>query len=336
MSDLIGRTLGHYRIVEKIGEGGMGEVYRAHDERLDRDVAIKVLHQDVAQDADRLARFEKEARALAALNHSNIAMIFGLETVRLPASVIPRSAEGATRDLGGGLQDDTEQPPTQIPRRGADAPLARDDRQADTDPGLKPQAPRRTVTFLVMELLEGENLRERIPSDGMPWQKVVEIGAAIADGLAAAHSKGIVHRDLKPENVFITSDGRVKVLDFGLARVTVPVKEDAETATQTPAGTAAGTVMGTVGYMSPEQACGDAPSTPGQRSSSASVAILYEMMAGRRPFEGDTTAETRWPRCCVTTRRRINGASTPSLTLRLVELLLTKGRCRDGSSRPPT
>ena len=196
MSDLIGRTLGHYCIVEKIGEGGMGEVYRAHDERLDRDVAVKVLHRDVAQDIDRLARFEREAKAVAKLAHPNILEIwdFGFEA---------------------------------------------------------------GVTYAVTELLDGQNLRQSIPATGMPWQKVVEMGAAIAYGLAAAHGKGIVHRDLKPENVFVTSDGRVKILDFGLAQVKVPIEEDAETATLTPAGTVAGTVLGTMGYMSPEQLRGE-------------------------------------------------------------------------------
>ena len=153
---MIGATLGRYRIVAKIGEGGMGEVYRAHDEKLDRDVAIKVLHEDVAQDADRLARFEREAKAVAALEHPNILAIY---------------------DFG-------------------------------TDQG---------VTYAVTELLDGQNLRQAIPTSGMPWQKVAEIAAAIADGLAAAHGKGIVHRDLKPENIFVTSDGRVKILD-SLAR----------------------------------------------------------------------------------------------------------------------
>ena len=218
MQDLIGRTLGHYRIVDKIGEGGMGEVYRAHDERLDRDVAIKVIHESVAQDADRLARFEREAKAVAKLDHPNILAIhdFGTE--------------------GG-------------------------------------------VTYAVTELLNGENLRQSIPESGVAWQKVVEIGAAIADGLAAAHGKGIVHRDLKPENVFITSDGRVKVLDFGLAQVKVPVEEDAETATLTPAGTVPGSVMGTMGYISPEQLRGQ---PVGARSDIFALgSVLYEMLSGK-------------------------------------------------------
>jgi len=229
MSDLIGRTLGHYRITDKIGEGGMGEVYRAHDERLDRDVAIKVLHESVAQDADRLARFEREAKAVAKLAHPNILEIW---------------------DFG------------------------RED----------------GITYAVTELLDGQTLRQGIPPTGMPWQKVVEMGATIADGLAAAHSKGIVHRDLKPDNVFATSDGRVKILDFGLAQMKVPVEEEAETATMTPAGTVAGTVMGTMGYMSPEQLRGE----PSDARSDifALGCVLHEMLSGRTAFLRDSTAET--------------------------------------------
>jgi len=226
---MIGTTLGHYRITAKIGEGGMGEVYRAQDERLDRGVAIKVLHQDVAQDVDRLARFEREAKAVARLAHPNILEIW---------------------DFG-------------------------------TDEG---------VTYAVTELLEGKNLRQSIPTSGMPWQKVVEIGAAIADGLAAAHGKGIVHRDLKPENIFITSDGRVKILDFGLAQVKEPVEEEAETATLTPAGTLPGSILGTMGYMSPEQLRGE----PADARSDifALGCVLYEMLSGKAPFLRKSTAET--------------------------------------------
>ena len=166
MPDLIGRTLGHYRIVEKIGEGGMGEVYRAHDERLGRDVAVKVLPESVAQDEERLARFEREAKAVAALSHSNILEIFDF----------------------------------------------------DTQTG---------VTFAVTELLEGESLGEvlRRSRSPLPWMQVLEIGAAVANGLGAAHGKGVVHRDLKPENIFKTADGRVKILDFGLAQVKVPLEK---------------------------------------------------------------------------------------------------------------
>jgi serine/threonine protein kinase len=230
MRELIGTTLGHYRIVEKIGAGGMGEVYRAHDERLDRDVAVKVLLEAVAQDADRLARFEREAKAVAKLDHPNILSIY----------------------------------------------------EFGTDRG---------VTFAVTELLEGESLRECLINAGgpLPWRRAQEIGAAVANGLGAAHSKGVVHRDLKPENVFLIDDGRVKILDFGLAQVKVPVEEEAETATLTPAGTVPGTVMGTVGYMSPEQVRGQ---TADARSDIFALGcVLYEMLAGHRAFKRDTTAE---------------------------------------------
>jgi serine/threonine protein kinase len=235
MFDLSGRTLGHYRIVERIGAGGMGEVYRARDERLDRDVAIKVLQEAVAGDPERMRRFEREAKALAALSHPNIAVVYGFETV-----------SGA--DAGG-------------------------------------------ITFLVMELLEGESLRQRIPSAGLGWQKAVEIGASVADGLAAAHGKGIVHRDLKPENIFVTADGRVKILDFGLAKLRQP---DLEAGTETPTAsleTAEGAVMGTVGYMSPEQVRGQ----PADSRSDifALGCVLYEMLAGRRAFAGETAADTQ-------------------------------------------
>jgi len=229
MQDLIGRTLGHYRIVEKIGEGGMGVVYRAQDERLDRDVAIKVIREAVAQDEDRLARFEREAKAVAKLAHPNILEIWDF-----------------------GLEDG--------------------------------------VTYAVTELLDGQNLRQSIPASGMPWQKVVQMGAAIADGLAAAHGKGIVHRDLKPENVFVTSDGRVKILDFGLAQVKEPVEEEAETATLTPAGTVPGSVMGTMGYMSPEQLRGE--SSDARSDIFALGCVLYEMLSGQSAFLRHSTAET--------------------------------------------
>ncbi len=227
MKDLTGRTLGHYRIVEKIGEGGMGVVYRAHDERLDRDVAIKVLPEAVAGDRDRLSRFEREARAVAQLDHPNILAI---------------------HDFGS--EDGT--------------------------------------VYAVMELLDGKSLREVIAKGGLGPGKVVEYARAIADGLAVAHAKGIIHRDLKPENVFLTRDGRIKILDFGLARIVVPVDNEAETVTISPKGTAVGTVLGTVGYMSPEQAEGRP--ADGRSDLFSLGAMLYEMLTGRRPFVGATAA----------------------------------------------
>jgi len=244
---MIGINLAHYRIVEEIGRGGMGVVYRAHDERLDRDVAIKLLPEELARDPERIRRFKREAKALAALSHPAIAVVHGLE-----------SAEPSATRSG----------------RGSEA-------------SPKPHAPYLT-TFLIMELLEGNSLRQRIASTGMKWERAAEIGAAVADGLAAAHGKGIIHRDVKPENIFITSDDRVKILDFGLARIAAAAGRDATTEMLPPSGTVPGTVLGTAGYMSPEQATGR-PVDP--RSDLFSLGVtLYEMLSGRQPFAGDTAA----------------------------------------------
>jgi serine/threonine protein kinase/tetratricopeptide (TPR) repeat protein len=232
---MIGTTLSHYRIVEKIGEGGMGVVYRARDTALDRDVAVKVLPEDLAEDPERLARFEREAKTLAALNHPNIATVFGFETV-------------------------------------------------DSGAGLPPQ------TFLAMELLEGESLRELISKDGLTIGKAVEYARTIADGLAAAHDKGIIHRDLKPENVFLTRDGRIKILDFGLAKLLLP-EEDLTTETPTATlHTAPGRLLGTVAYMAPEQVEGQA-ADHGSDIFALGV-VLYEMLTGHRPFRGSSSAAT--------------------------------------------
>jgi tetratricopeptide (TPR) repeat protein len=230
MSDLIGRTLGHYRVVEMIGEGGMGEVYRAHDNRLDRDVAVKVLPEEVAEKPDRLARFEREARAVAKLSHPNILDVYELG-----------EHEGRP--------------------------------------------------FMSTELLEGETLRDRLGGASLGWRRATEIGAAIADGLGAAHEAGICHRDLKPSNVFITADGRVKVLDFGLARYEdAGVGKDVTHAPTITRHTDPGTVLGTVGYMSPEQVRGE---TVDQRSDIFSLGcVLYEMVSGQRAFSGDSAVET--------------------------------------------
>ena len=230
MRDLIGRTLGHYRIVEKIGEGGMGEVYRAHHERLDRDVAIKVLPERVAANTDRLRRFEREAKAVASLSHSNILEIFDFDT------------EG-------------------------------------------------DVTYAVTELLEGETLREHLQESRgpLPWRQVQEIGAAVANGLGAAHGKGVVHRDIKPSNIFLCSDERVKILDFGLAATHEVVDSEAETGSIEAALTHEGSVMGTVGYMAPEQVRGE-PADP-RTDIFAFGCVLYEMLTGERAFKRDTAAE---------------------------------------------
>jgi len=224
-----GSRLGPYEILAPIGAGGMGEVYRARDPRLGRDVAIKVLPASFSADADRLRRFEQEARAAGILNHPNITAVL---------------------DIG----------------------------EMDGAP------------YVVQELLEGETLRQAL-AGGLSPRKAIDYAIQIAHGLAAAHEKGIVHRDLKPENVFVTKDGRVKILDFGLAKLTH--LEEGSHATNLPtatAGTEPGMVLGTLGYMSPEQVRGRAADA---RSDIFSFgAILYEMLAGQRAFKGDSAADT--------------------------------------------
>ena len=224
------QTISHYRIIGKLGAGGMGDVYRARDTRLDRDVAIKVLPTSFANDEDRLRRFEQEARATSALNHPNILTVYDIG-----------SHEGSP--------------------------------------------------FIVAELLEGEELRQLLNDGPLPPRKAVDFARQIASGLAAAHEKGITHRDLKPENLFVTTDGRVKILDFGLAKLRPQRSEPAGSGVATQkAITDPGAVMGTVGYMSPEQVRGQEVD---YRSDIFSFgAILYEMLTGRRAFLRETMAET--------------------------------------------
>ena len=231
----------------------MGEVYRAEDTRLGREVAIKVLPETVAQDAERLARFEREAKVLASLNHPNIATLYGLETA------IP---SGPDADSG-----------------------------ADSDASPKPQAPSPT-TFLAMELVEGEDLAQRIAKGPIPVKESVAIGKQIADGLEAAHAKGIIHRDLKPANIRITTDGTVKILDFGLAKAWDPLTGDvdpAESPTITAEMTRVGTILGTAPYLSPEQARGQVVDR--RADIWAFGCVLYEMLTGRRTFAGSTSTE---------------------------------------------
>src|SRR5262245_55220901 len=230
MTLIVGTKFGLYEIQAPLGSGGMGEVYRARDTRLGRDVAIKVLPSTLSQDADRLHRFEQEACAAGALNHPNILVVHHIDT-----------HDGAP--------------------------------------------------YIVSELLEGGTLRKRISGTPMAQRRAIDYASQIAQGLAAAHEKGIVHRDLKPENIFITNDGRVKILDFGLAKLTQLDGNQSQTEVPTRrVDTDPGVVMGTVGYMSPEQLKGR---TVDQRSDIFSFgAILYEMLAGRRAFHGESTAET--------------------------------------------
>src|SRR5215469_15857755 len=212
-----GIKLGPYLIQSLIGTGGMGEVYRARDTKLKREVAIKVLPEFWSHDAERLHRFELEAQAAAALNHPNIISI---------------------HHVG----------------------------QYDGSP------------YIVTELLQGETLRERLRRGHVPLRKTIEYAVQIAQGLAAAHDRGIVHRDLKPENLFVTKDGRVKILDFGLAKLTHA--EGSGSTSRLPTATEPGIVMGTLGYMTPEQIKGEP--ADGRSDIFALGAILYEMLSGRR------------------------------------------------------
>jgi serine/threonine protein kinase len=228
MALLTGTRFGSYEILSLIGVGGMGEVYRAHDSHLNRDVAVKVL-LNLSTDPQRLHRFEQEARAAGALNHPNILAVFHMGTY-----------EGAP--------------------------------------------------YLVSELLEGETLRQAVKRGPLPVRKVIDYGVQIARGLEAAHERGIAHRDLKPENLFLTRDGRIKILDFGLAKLTQPPQSSEYGTTTVTTGTEPGVVMGTVGYMSPEQVRGD--SSDHRTDIFAFGAVLYEMMAGKRAFQKPTATET--------------------------------------------
>src|SRR5262249_9976209 len=226
-----GSRFGPYEVVAPLGAGGMGEVWRARDERLGREGAGKVLPDEGSSDAGRLKRFEKEARAAAALNHPNIVTIY---------------------DIGSA----------------------------------------ESVSWIAMERVEGKTLRELLFAGAMPTKRLLSIAAQIADGLATAHQAGIVHRDLKPENVMVTKEGRVKILDFGLAKLTGKETGSAEGVSRLPTetGTSPGVVLGTVGYVSPEQAGGQPVDFRSDQFSFGS--ILYEMATGKRAFQKGTAVDT--------------------------------------------
>src|SRR5512143_2641632 len=229
--EMIGKTLGHYRVGEQLGRGGMGEVYVADDLNLNRKVALKFLPDAFTGDPERMARFEREAKVLASLNHPNIAAIYGLE-----------QAEGKR--------------------------------------------------FIVMELVEGETLAQRLSKGALPIDEALGICRQIAEGLEAAHERGVIHRDLKPANVMITEGDRVKILDFGLAKALSEETESIDSShspTLTEAMTRPGVILGTAAYMSPEQAKGK--SVDKRADIWAFGCILYECLTGKRALEGETVTE---------------------------------------------
>ena len=229
---MIGKTLSHYKVIEKIGQGGMGEVYRAEDTNLSREVAIKVLPEQFTQDPQRLARFEREAKLLASLNHPNIAAIHSFE-------------------------------------------------HADE------------IHFLVLELVPGDTLQERVAKGPLPVEEALEVYRQIAEGVEAAHEKGVIHRDLKPANVKVTPEGKVKILDFGLAKAfeeEISPADISQSPTLTEEMTRAGVILGTAAYMSPEQARGKVVDK--RTDIFAFGSVLFELLTGKRAFEGETVTDT--------------------------------------------
>lgn len=261
---LTGRVISHYKVAEKLGAGGMGEVYRASDSRLGREVALKVLPEAFAFDAERMARFEREAHLLASLNHPHIAAIYGLE------------------DSGG-------------------------------------------VRCLVLELIEGETLAERIMRGPLTLEEVLDYAHQIADGLEAAHERGIIHRDLKPGNIKVTPSGKVKVLDFGLAKAfesEAKIADLSHSPTLTTPSTRLGVVMGTAAYMSPEQARGR--EVDKRTDIFAYGCVLFEMLAGKQSFPGETVSDTMAAILKLDPDWKLLPASTPPPLLRLMRRCLEK------------
>ncbi|HXV60715.1 MAG TPA: protein kinase, partial [Vicinamibacteria bacterium] len=226
---MVGQTLAHYKIREKIGSGGMGEVYRAEDTKLDREVALKVLPPELAESEERRSRFQREAKAIAALNHPNIVQIYSVE-----------EADG--------------------------------------------------IHFITLELVKGKTLAELLPEQGFPLRELFDIAIPLSDAVAAAHRQGILHRDLKPQNIIVSDEGRIKVVDFGLAKWTSTLGEEGSEL-PTVEKTTAGVIMGTLPYMSPEQA--EAKSIDARSDVFSMGVVLYEMLTGRRPFGGDTPARVQ-------------------------------------------
>ena len=268
---MIGTTLSHYKVIEKIGQGGMGEVYRAEDTNLSREVAIKVLPEQFTQDPQRLARFEREAKLLASLNHPNIAAIYGFE-------------------------------------------------EADD------------VRFLAMELVPGDTLQERVAKGPVPVEEALEVCRQIAEGVEAAHEKGVIHRDLKPANVKVTPEGKVKILDFGLAKAfedEVSFTDISQSPTLTEEMTRAGVILGTAAYMSPEQAKGEAVDK--RADIFAFGCVLYELLTGKRTFDGKTITETLG----AIIHKEPDWAALPATTPWRIQELLRRCLTKDAHDRLP-
>jgi serine/threonine-protein kinase len=266
---MIGQTISHYKILEKIGQGGMGVVYRAEDTHLSREVAIKVLPEQFTQDPQRLARFEREAKLLASLNHPNIAAIYGLE-----------EADG--------------------------------------------------VRFIALELVEGETLAERVAKGPVPVEETLELCRQIAEGVEAAHEKGVIHRDLKPANVKVTPEGKVKILDFGLAKAfegEAPAADISQSPTLTEEMTRAGVILGTAAYMSPEQAKGK--SVDKRADIFAFGCVLYELLTGKRAFAGETITET----LAAIIHKEPDWAALPPGTPMIIRFFLEHGLRKESHDR---
>ena len=262
---MVGKTISHYKVLEKIGEGGMGVVYRATDTKLNRDVALKILPQQFASDSQRMARFQREAEVLASLSHANIGHIYGIEDA------------GATKAL-------------------------------------------------VLELIEGPTLADKIAQGPIPVEEALKIALQMTEGIEAAHEKGIIHRDLKPANIKITPEGQVKILDFGLAKAlegeTPQPSELSQSPTLTAAATQAGVLLGTAAYMSPEQARGK----PVDKRTDiwAFGAVVFEMLTGRRIFEGEDVTDTLASVLKSDPEWKALSAETPVVVRRLLQRCLTR------------
>ncbi len=343
---MIGTTLAHYRITAALGAGGMGEVWRATDEKLGREVALKVLPADFAADPERLARFEREAKVLASLNHPNIAHLYGLESVNTQMAAGTAAPSGSAKGSAGTSNDELVRAEPE-----GRSPMGHASRVPDTDSAREPHVPQGSqadedrfvghasrvpiggsspTTFLVMELVEGEDLSERIARGAIPSDEAIPIALQIADALEAAHEAGIVHRDLKPANIKLTENGTVKVLDFGLAKAWESDGGDSSISmspTMTRNATMEGVILGTAAYMSPEQARGKRVD---RRADVWSFGVvLWEMLTGRKLFEGETVSDV----LAAVLRAEIPWDELPQSTPFAVERLLRRCLAREPERR---